>query len=233
MRTRISIFTLQMLSYLSIIPMVLFAHWYHWLIAMIMYFLFNCIGMIMTYHRLLTHRTFNCPIWFEYIGTSLATLSLTGSGITWVAIHRKHHRFADTLQDPHSPDHLGFWRVQFLTAFAPVEGKYAVDLMRSRFHLWIHKNYVLINVVVLTVLLLLDPFSAVYLYLFPACLTLFFGTLVLSVAHKDYKPRTVHWLAFLTFGDAYHDIHHDNSQLYRLHKYDITGWLIETMFIKR
>ena len=31
----------------------------------------------------------------------------------WVAIHRKHHRFTDEPNDPHSPVHYGIWRVLF------------------------------------------------------------------------------------------------------------------------
>jgi stearoyl-CoA desaturase (delta-9 desaturase) len=31
----------------------------------------------------------------------------------WVAIHRKHHRFTDESEDPHSPIHYGIWRVLF------------------------------------------------------------------------------------------------------------------------
>ena len=31
----------------------------------------------------------------------------------WVAIHRKHHRFTDEPEDPHSPIHYGIWRVLF------------------------------------------------------------------------------------------------------------------------
>ena len=30
----------------------------------------------------------------------------------WVAVHRKHHAFSDTPEDPHSPVVLGFWAVQ-------------------------------------------------------------------------------------------------------------------------
>lgn len=29
----------------------------------------------------------------------------------WVAVHRKHHRFCEQAQDPHSPVHHGIWRV--------------------------------------------------------------------------------------------------------------------------
>jgi stearoyl-CoA desaturase (Delta-9 desaturase) len=30
----------------------------------------------------------------------------------WVAVHRKHHAATDTVDDPHSPAQVGFWRVQ-------------------------------------------------------------------------------------------------------------------------
>jgi stearoyl-CoA desaturase (delta-9 desaturase) len=30
----------------------------------------------------------------------------------WVAVHRKHHASTDTVEDPHSPMVMGFWRVQ-------------------------------------------------------------------------------------------------------------------------
>ena len=74
--------------------------------------------------------------------------------------------------------------------------------------------------------------AVIYALLFPAALTLFFGTLILSWAHHDYEPRTVLWLALLTFGDAFHDVHHDYPNKYRLHKYDLIGWLIEKVFVR-
>jgi stearoyl-CoA desaturase (delta-9 desaturase) len=197
-----------------------------------MYFVLNGLGMIMTYHRLLTHRSFQCPTWLEYVLVFLTTFSLTGSAITWVAIHRKHHRYADTENDPHSPDHLGFWRVQFFTAFAEVEGRYAVDLIKNKFYQWQHNHYLKIIIIGLALFFVIDPMLPVYIILFPAALTLFFGTLVLSWAHHNMKPRTIWWLAFVTFGDAFHDVHHDHPSWHRLHKYDLIGWLIEKIFIR-
>ena len=35
----------------------------------------------------------------------------------WVAIHRKHHRFCEKKDDPHSPRIHGIWRVVFGGAF--------------------------------------------------------------------------------------------------------------------
>ena len=63
-------------------------------------------------HRALAHRAitvdrrvamvFRVAIW---ITTGIAPRA-------WVAVHRKHHAFSDTPQDPHSPVVLGFWAVQ-------------------------------------------------------------------------------------------------------------------------
>lgn len=228
---RIQIFILQIIAYLSVIPMVMYGEWWQWFITFFMYFILNGLGMIMIYHRLLTHRSYQCPKWFEYLMAFITTFSFTGSAITWIAIHRKHHKYADTEKDPHSPDHMGFWRVQFFTAFANVEGRYATDLMRNKFYKWQHKYYTWIIYSGLLLFTLIDPMLTIYGLLFPAALTLFFGTLVLSWAHKDYQPRTVLWLAMLTFGDAFHDVHHDYPNKYRLHKYDLIGWIIEKVFI--
>jgi stearoyl-CoA desaturase (delta-9 desaturase) len=46
-------------------------------------------------------------------------LWLTTGMITkqWVAVHRKHHRFTDELEDPHSPKIYGIFYVLFYGAF--------------------------------------------------------------------------------------------------------------------
>ena len=230
MNIRYSIFTLQMLAYLSIIPMIIFASWWQWIIALLMYFVLNGLGMIMTYHRLLTHRSFKCPKWLEYLFTFITTFSFTGSSITWIAIHRKHHKYADTEKDPHSPDHKGRFKVHFLTMFAKVSPRFAMDLIRNKFYLFQRKYYFIIIGMSATILFLIDPFAIVYAWLFPAFLTIFFGTLILSTSHRDGKPHDDFILGILTWGDAFHHTHHEKPMQNRLHKYDISGWIIETFF---
>ena len=87
--SRHAIVTYQVLAYLSIIPMFYYGQWYHFLISFFFYFLYNGIGMIMTYHRLLSHRVFSCSKLLEYVMASIATFSISGSAITWVAMHRQ------------------------------------------------------------------------------------------------------------------------------------------------
>ena len=81
------------------------------------------------YTLIVTHITIVCVTLFLHRGQAhrgivfnpilehamRAWLWLTTGMITrqWVAIHRKHHRFTEETQDPHSPHVYGFWRVLF------------------------------------------------------------------------------------------------------------------------
>lgn len=67
------------------------------------------VGITLCYHRLLTHRSFKTPKWFEYFVTILGALAWQGGPIQWVGVHRLHHAESDMEQDPHSPKHGFTW----------------------------------------------------------------------------------------------------------------------------
>lgn len=224
------IFVMQMLAYASTIPMIYYGSFEHYLIAIFVYFLNGCLGMIATYHRLLSHGSWQCSRFIEKLFVMFATIGLTGPAIDWVAIHRKHHRYSDTEKDPHSPDYLGKYKVHFLTMFCKVEPKYAVNLLRDPFYKWQRNNYFYINFAYAMILYIIDPFAVIYAWLFPAALVVGLGTAILSTSHRDKKPHNDFALAMLTWGDAFHTNHHDNPMVARLHKYDMTGFIIEKFF---
>ena len=66
-------------------------------------YVFGILGMNVGFHRLITHRGFSCPLWFERTLAILGTCCLQFSPAFWVAVHRRHHHFADEERDPHSP----------------------------------------------------------------------------------------------------------------------------------
>jgi len=123
------------------------------IVALVSWQLYGMFGITIGYHRLLTHRGFTCPKWYEYILTTLGSCSLQGPPGRWVGTHRAHHQFSDDELDPHSPTKSFFWS-HMGWLFYDVEGykpdqvcsRYAPDLMRNRFYAWLEKdrNYILV-----------------------------------------------------------------------------------------
>ena len=80
-------------------------HWNDVVVFAIVYSLTG-FGITVGFHRHLTHRSFTT---YKPIRATLAALgsaAIEGPVISWVADHRKHHRFSDQQGDPHSP-HVG------------------------------------------------------------------------------------------------------------------------------
>ena len=61
------------------------------------------------YHRALCHGAISLsPRMAKFIDRT--GMALTGiDPLGWVCMHRLHHEFSDTIKDPHSPAHTGFW----------------------------------------------------------------------------------------------------------------------------
>ena len=55
-------------------------------------YIFCSMGIGAGYHRLLTHRGFTCPRWFERTLALLGVCCLQDTPARWVAIHRLHHQ---------------------------------------------------------------------------------------------------------------------------------------------
>jgi fatty-acid desaturase len=105
-------------------------------------------GLNVGFHRLLTHRSFTCPLWLEHTLAVLGTCALQLSPAYWVAIHRRHHHYPDQENDPHSPikgflwAHLGWVLVRGGDMKAKtVIDRYARDLMRDPLYVALERNY--------------------------------------------------------------------------------------------
>ncbi|MHB2020906.1 MAG: acyl-CoA desaturase [Candidatus Xenobia bacterium] len=73
----------------------------------------SALGITVGYHRLATHRSFQCPKWLEYFWVTLGFTGTMGPPISWVAMHRLHHAQSDQPGDPHSPVQKGWRYAQF------------------------------------------------------------------------------------------------------------------------
>ncbi|WP_254062916.1 acyl-CoA desaturase [Caulobacter sp. S45] len=61
------------------------------------------------YHRYFSHRAYSTSRTFQFLLAFLAQSSAQNSVLWWAAKHRHHHRYADTLEDLHSPVRRGFF----------------------------------------------------------------------------------------------------------------------------
>lgn len=217
----------QIIAHLAIIPMVIYGTWCQWLIAIFVYFLNGCLGMTMTYHRLLSHKSWKCPRPLEILFSLFATIGMTGPAISWVAIHRKHHGHMDTEKDPHSPIYKGWFWSHFLSMFAPVDPRYAAHLLRDKFYVFQHRYYFEICLAYGLILFLIDPFAVVYAWLVPAAILWNGGSAIVSTSHRNGKVNNDTTLALLVWGEGYHDEHHKHAGKSRFGKWDLGGKLIE------
>jgi stearoyl-CoA desaturase (delta-9 desaturase) len=77
----------------------------HWRDLMLFVALYVPTGMGITigFHRHLTHGSFKTYPWLRGLLAILGSAALEGPVISWVADHRKHHKYSDQEGDPHSP----------------------------------------------------------------------------------------------------------------------------------
>ncbi len=199
-------------------------NWKSLIVAAALYWMAICFGIGMGYHRLLTHRSYRVPKIVEYFLTVCATLALEGGPIFWVATHRIHHQKSDKEGDPHSPRDGGFWAHAGWIIFGEanhnntkVMSRYAPDLAKDPFHVWINNYHWVPMVVAGLTLLFLGGWPMVFWGIFARVVIGLHATwLVNSATHMWGKRRFMTrddsrnnwWVALLTFGEGWHNNHH-------------------------
>lgn len=142
----------HLLSLLTLVPW--FFSWTGVVSLVVSYFLFGILGITVGFHRLLSHRSFECPKWFEYFLALLGTCCLQESAVWWVAVHRRHHLHADVQYDPHTPlagmiwSHIGWLFVVNRDHLRKTTyHQYVRDLTCQPFYVWTD-NKVVMSVIV-------------------------------------------------------------------------------------
>jgi stearoyl-CoA desaturase (delta-9 desaturase) len=232
---------MQATAHIALVALIVMGRWDLLLLSLLVYCLTGCVGMTVTYHRLLSHRSFKAPKWFERMGTLCGAYGLTGSSIAWVAVHREHHRHSDRPGDPHSPHVIPWWKVQWWSMFEPVNPRFAVDLSRDSFHRVIHRWYLAVHLGFMVVGLATFPLATMALYLAPAAILWNAGSAINTLNHlvgsrpsatKDHS--TNHWLTgWLVFGEGWHNHHHahpsDPRFGQRWWEVDVGWWVIRAV----
>ncbi|XP_050381152.1 palmitoyl-monogalactosyldiacylglycerol delta-7 desaturase, chloroplastic-like [Argentina anserina] len=214
--------SLAFLHFLSLLAPFYFTCTAFWL-ATGLYFI-SGIGVTVSFHRNLSHRSFKLPRWLEYFFAYCGVLSLQRSPLDWVSVHRSHHQFTDTVKDPHSPV-KGFWfsHIGWALDYRGRNGSYDArlknvnDLKRQPYYIFLHYTYPL-HYTALGVLLYLVggmPFlvwgmgvrTVLYLHA-----TFALNSICHTWGHQAWETGDLsrnNWLiALLAHGEGWHNNHH-------------------------
>ena len=82
------------------VPIVAFTVFQAWL---------QLLGITAGYHRLWSHRSYGATVPLRLFLAIIGLQAFQGSGYWWAMRHRLHHRFTDTVNDPHSIEHGFVW----------------------------------------------------------------------------------------------------------------------------
>ncbi len=200
------------------------------------------------YHRLYAHRSFSAHPVFEWAVLIGSTLAFQWSALVWSHDHRLHHKHVDTEKDPYSIK-KGFWYAHILWLFydqKPFQEKLVRDLAGNRSVMFQHKHYLALAIttnlsVFAIACLFLHPLAALgYGVLFRLLAihhcTWFINSLAHTIGSKTYARELSAvdnaFLAFVTFGEGYHNYHHAFANDYRngirWYHFDPTKWLVWT-----
>jgi stearoyl-CoA desaturase (delta-9 desaturase) len=198
------------------------------------------------YHRLFSHKTYAASAVFEWLILIGSTLAVQSTALIWAHDHRLHHKHVDTDKDPYSIK-KGFWYAHILWLFIDKRDfnpDIVPDLMKNPRVMFQHKYYLPLTIVTnLAVVLLACWFMHPVMALFSAFLLRVFAIhhstwFINSLAHtwgaktyvRELSAMDNAALAFLTFGEGYHNFHHafagDYRNGVRWWHFDPTKWLI-------
>ena len=175
-------------------------------------------------HRFLAHRSLVIHPIADVVFRVLLWLTTGQCRQEWVAVHRKHHTFTDREGDPHSPQILGFWKVQLWNVYYYVlearnpetVRKFAPDLGPDRWERYVFsRGWTGLGLGILLVGLVIGWWQAVVAMIGHGILFVFVvGPLINGLGHwtggQNFGNTAYNWrvLAWLTGGESLHNNHH-------------------------
>lgn len=187
-RYAVPIVTIHLLALLALAPSLF--SWTGFWLCLVGIYVYGGLGINLAYHRLLTHRSFKCPLWLERSFVVVALCCMEDAPGSWVATHRLHHNDSDEQPDPHSPlvsflwSHMGWLMVEnrdvrCMSAY----DRYARDVLRDPFYLRLQRTLL-----------------PIWIYLAHAALYFAIGTGVVALGGGSWSEATTFGASLLVWG---------------------------------
>ncbi|MBL9170265.1 MAG: fatty acid desaturase [Verrucomicrobiales bacterium] len=237
---------------LTAVPWYLWRFGLSWFqgILFLLFFIATGLSITLGYHRLFSHFSFRASWPVKLFTLLFGAAAFENSALSWSADHRRHHKFVDDEGDPYNINkgffhaHMGW--IMFKVRTATVEN--VPDLLRDRLVMWQHNNYVSIAVGVSFLLPALIGYAwggwqvalgslliaGVARVVFVQHMTFFINSLCHTLGNRPYSSRCTArdsaLMAVFTFGEGYHNFHHEFQYDYRNGvkpwQFDPTKWSI-------
>jgi len=246
------VLTITPIAALILLPLYLWSHSIStaaWIVFAI-FVTWNGLGITAGYHRLWAHRTYQATWIVRFILMIGGTLGIQNSILFWASGHRTHHQHVDDVDhDPYSAKR-GFWysHIGWMLRNYPsgtANYKNAPDLLNDPMVMFQHNYYiplVLLTNIAMPALIgwaVGDIWGVMLMaglvrLVISHHVTFFINSLAHMFGTQPYTDentaRDNPWLAFVTWGEGYHNYHHIFQYDYRngvkWWQFDPTKWLI-------
>ena len=214
----------------------------------------SSMSITLGYHRLFSHMAFKAK-WPVKLGVLVFGASaFEGSALEWCTDHRRHHKFVDHDDDPYDITkgffhaHMG-WLLFKLRPIPPMDN--VPDLLADRMVMFQHRHFPLIGAIVnlvcvpaigwlwggwqsaLGALLIGSVLRVVLVEHSTFCINSFCHMIGSRPYSTRCSARNSWIMAIFTFGEGYHNYHHEFQHDYRNGvkpwQFDPTKWAIWTM----
>jgi stearoyl-CoA desaturase (Delta-9 desaturase) len=241
---------------LTAVPLYLYHFGLDWFQVALFCLMFVACGFSISvgYHRLFSHLTFRASWPVRLFTLVFGAAAFENSVLMWASEHRRHHKHVDHDDDPYNISkgffhaHIG-WLIFKLNPEEPYDN--VADLQKDKLVVWQDRHVQLIAVLVSFV-----PISILgFLWngwpgALGACLiagvarivvlqhcTFLINSACHAIGRQPYSTRCSArdslFLAFFTFGEGYHNYHHEFQHDYRNGvkpwQFDPTKWIIWTL----
>ena len=225
---------------------------------MLAFYLIRMFSITAFFHRYLSHKTFQTSRPVQFLFVLLGTMSAQRGPLWWAAHHRYHHRYTDTLKDPHSSTH-GFWYSHvgwFLNEYNFATRKEVIkDWLKYPELIWLDRFSLIVVLLTAGGIYVLGEWLAitwpqlgtsglqllVWGFVFSTVLLIHATLCINSLAHHygsrdfdtDDHSRNNLFLSIITLGEGWHNNHHyyagSTRQGFYWWQIDVTYYLLKIM----
>jgi stearoyl-CoA desaturase (Delta-9 desaturase) len=221
------------------------------IVLFLVFFIATGLSITLGYHRLFSHLTFQAHWPVKLFTLLFGAAAFEGSALGWSADHRRHHKFVDHDEDPYDISrglfhaHIG-WLLFRTGPDTPLT--WVRDLQKDKLAWWQHKYYVPLAFLMsfgvpaalgalwggwesaLGAFLIAGVARVVFVHHMTFCINSLCHWIGARPYSSKCSARDSFLMALFTFGEGYHNFHHEFQHDYRNGvkpwQFDPTKWTI-------